>query len=285
LFKLQQQPEAEAVIARTLAEVAAHKTSLQQQGLAPVPGQPAKNLTTLKAEMERLNSLLGLDQANAKKKQDLERALGELKKTEALWVTALDNATKAPERRKAAAAERLARYEKVFESLLKEETALKELYKGLQSIITGDPRLRKLSISVHRTVDVQSWVNRGNDLLDLRKMPFGPRVELEAVVRSELLPAWQAGKAADIRAAVEAFIGKHANNAVAALLDPGSQVPLGEWIFSTDHISIEYGITHEGVDLGKHRTRWLTFPQGPNSSLVPSLFQRDFSSTSGFERL
>lgn len=129
-------------------------TSMRERGL-PEPNGTA-GLTPLTAETERLVRELGLDQANVRRRADLEKRLAPAKLNEEKARKALAHAEKAPSRRKEFQAERLAHYKCVFDALLKEEEALRGLYEPLHRRITEDPRLSKLAFVVQRMVDIDA---------------------------------------------------------------------------------------------------------------------------------
>jgi hypothetical protein len=121
--------------------------------------------------------------------------------------------------------------------------------------------LRKLSFSVSRVVDAHTWGDFAEDeLIDCRKAgPFYGRGSLIKLANSELKPAWEAGSAADVQAAMARFITKYSKD----LLAHAPYVPtqkqefrawsrqFAQWLFSTDHISVRYEIAYDGVDIRK----------------------------------
>jgi hypothetical protein len=144
---------------------------------------------------------------------------------------------------------RLAAYEALFGALTSEEDALRKLYGPLRETLKGDARLQKLSFTVQRSVDVDTWAAQGEQLFDLRKRPFAD-APLEELARRELLPFWATGSAAAVREAMASFMDRHITKATtSALAQEATFQELGEWLFSTDHISVHYGIHYEGQGL------------------------------------
>jgi energy-coupling factor transporter ATP-binding protein EcfA2 len=229
-------------------------TSMRERGLPEPNGNgtvvATTGLATLTVATERLARELGLDQAHARRRADLENRLATAKLNEAKARKALAHAEKAPSRRKEIQAERLAHYKCVFDALLKEEEALRRLYEPLHRRITDDPRLSKLTFVVQRVIDIDAWADRGESLLDLRKAPFSRRGMLADTARKSLIPAWKAGTPEDVRSAMEEFIAQHASPALEALAQGSTHFEFGEWLFSTDHISVRYSIKYEGVEIG-----------------------------------
>ena len=130
-----------------------------------------------------------------------------------------------------------------------EEEALRSLYAPLHRRVAEDERLSKLAFIVQRMVDINAWANRGESILDLRKPPFSGRGMLADTARKELLPAWKTGTPTKVRSAMEGFIAQQAGPAHEALAHGSTHFDFGEWLFSTDHISVRYSIQYEGVEI------------------------------------
>lgn len=234
-------------------------TALRERGTAPstapneaaMDAQAPEGLQHLTAETERLARELGLDERNAKRRVELERRLAVARVNEEKARAALAHAQSAPVRIREAQAERLERYAKVFAALVSEERALEQLYEPLSRRIAEDPRLSKLGFVVQRVVDLEAWANRGETLLDLRKPPFSGRGALADSARGTLLPNWTSGTPEQVRLAMEAFIEQHSGAALEALAQGSTPLDFGEWLFSTDHIRVRYGIQYEGVEIDR----------------------------------
>jgi energy-coupling factor transporter ATP-binding protein EcfA2 len=210
---------------------------------------PPMGLTALTAEDERLTKELGLDQVNAKRRADLVKRIAVAKQGEDKAKRDLTHAEKSPERIKVAQAERLSHYESIFKALAEQESALRKLYEPLGRRIASDSRLGKLSLVVDRVIDIDAWASRGEGLLDLRKPPFQRRGLLAEAARKTLLAAWRRGTPKDASDAMRAFLSQHAGAALDALAQGVTPLDLGEWLFSTDHIAVRYGIQYEGVEI------------------------------------
>jgi len=221
---------------------------LRESGIATAPGAKL-GIAELRAEVERAEKELGLDQANQKRRTELVGKLDRAKIEEARLAEVLANAEKATDRRKQAQAERLAAYQAVFEALDAEEKALSKLYAPLRTRLSNSERLRKLEFYVRRDVDVGEWANRGENLLDLRRSPFGRRGVLAEKATELLLEAWRAGSPEAARAAMLRFLDEHAAKASESLAQGVTPAEFGEWLFSTDHIRVRYGIRYEGVEI------------------------------------
>jgi hypothetical protein len=119
--------------------------------------------------------------------------------------------------------------------------------------------LARLSFTVTRVADVAEWAKRGEALFDLRGGPFKGIGSLEKEASAMLLPAWTTGDSSAVLHGMAGFRDKHQD----ALLEkapyhrtdqinyrPWSR-RFAQWLYSTDHISIEYGINYDGVDIRK----------------------------------
>lgn len=222
---------------------------LRTSGLTPEPGIDAAGLERLVQETERLSKELGLDHTNQKRRVELEDRLVKARTAETRATEQLAHAEKAGDRRKEAQVERLVFYASVFRALASEEAALVRLYAPLREKIAKDARLSKLGFTVHRAVDLSGWAVRGENLLDLRRSPLGRRGVLAEHARATLLDAWRQGTPEGARSAMQRFLEEHATPAIEALAQGATHAEFGEWLFSTDHISVRYGIQYEGVDI------------------------------------
>ena len=258
LFQPQKPEEALRRLAELVIESSNKVAALRQRGFpqaaegGAVHGterRPSRGLAELEAEHQKLTNALGLDRANARKKTDLEIRLAAAKQKEQKVQDSLTHAEGAGERRLRVQANRLDEYRHLFSALAKEEETLRELYKSLRERIEADARLKKLSFTVKRNVDIESWAIRGEELLDLRKLPFQGHGTLMELTKAELLEAWTAGTADKARDALKAFVTKHSSEAISALKEGVTLVDLGEWLFSTDHINVRYALEYEGVEV------------------------------------
>jgi len=223
--------------------------ALRTRGIAqtpPVDSLTAGGLSALETRLRELDAKLGLDKTNTTKKADLERRVGVAVASAETARKELEHARGAEKRQKLALEKRLASYEHVFATLVEEEEALKRLYGPLIAGLGGT----KLSFEVVRLVDLDDWVGGGEAILDMRHLPFMDRGYLPTKARTHLLAEWRSGSPASVRTGMREFIGEIGPRAMSSLTQDASLVHLGEWLFSTDHIRIRYGIKYEGVDLG-----------------------------------
>ncbi|WP_201712580.1 AAA family ATPase [Acidiphilium sp. C61] len=121
--------------------------------------------------------------------------------------------------------------------------------------------MKKLSFSVARVANVEQWAAEAEDgLIDLRKAgAFRGKRTLLQKADEVLRGAWETGDSAAVIAAMAEFRRLYQKD----LLDhsPVAHTDQAEfrawskrfaqWLFSTDHIAIRYGIDYDGVDIRK----------------------------------
>lgn len=218
-------------------------------------------LALLEAEIARLQKLVNLDKDTASRFAAISRRIDDEMAAVASLKERLTDCKGAVERIKAAQKGRDAAYARVFESIAVEEEELRSLYAPLRSRLNAGSRaVKKLSFAVRRSVDVESWALRGEELLDLRKLtPFQGRGKLLASALETLLRAWETGDGAAAAAAMVGFVDRHLKQ-----LPPPRSLPpteqrnyrdwlkrFAKWLYSADHISLQYSIDYDGVDIRK----------------------------------
>lgn len=252
----------------------ADKQVADLNGTPPPPGDPsvplvaddadlsALPLAPIAAEMARLEALFSADKLVRDRYTTLAsritRENSELKTLE----TRLADAEGAAARRKTLQAERDNAYGRVFEAIVSEQNALAGLYAPLMGrLAASSGTLKKLGFSVRRISDVDEWGAFAEEkLLDRRKAgPFHGRGSLIEVATEALRPAWETGSAADVQAAMTAFMGKYTKDLFShAPYAPTQQAEFrawskqfAHWLFSTDHMTVRYEISYDGVDIRK----------------------------------
>ena len=218
-------------------------------------------LSVLEAEIARLGGVLLADREAAKKLEAITKRIArETAELDKLKERLVD-CEGAHERAKALVTDRERGYLRVFDAVLAEERVLNELYAPLMKRLkTAGGTLGKLSFTVTRVAEVKKWSERAErDLFDLRGGPFKGIGSLEKVATKELASSWENGDAAEVSAAMATFQENHTS----ALLekanikrdDPSVYRPwsrrFAQWLYSTNHISIEYGIKYDGVEIEK----------------------------------
>jgi ABC-type lipoprotein export system ATPase subunit len=218
-------------------------------------------LALLQAEITRLEKLVSADRDTANKFVALSKRIAEENTTLERLKEKLADCAGARERALGLVNEREAAYVRVFDAITDEQAILADLYSPLMTRLSkAKGTLKKLSFSVTREADVDRWAAAGEELLDLRhRGPFRGRGTLRQLADAALKAAWETGDPQTVNAAMATF---RADNRE-ALLGP-TPVPkadqanyrawskrFAKWLYSTDHITIQYSIDYDGVDIRK----------------------------------
>lgn len=214
----------------------------------------------LEAEMARLEKLVSADKESQRRYAALSASIAT--ETAALQTLGekLKDAQGAKERARDLQAQREEAYGRALDALVAEQAVLETLYAPLMArIARASGTLKKLSFSVSRVANVEQWASEAEDgLVDLRKAgAFRGRGTLLQKANEVLKGAWEDGDSAAIRVAMGEFRRLYQKDLLAH--SPIAQTEQGEfrawskrfaqWLFSTDHISIRYGIAYDGVDI------------------------------------
>ncbi len=219
-------------------------------------------LTSLQAEMMRLEALISADKNVRQQYAALSKRIAKESSTLQNFQNRLADAQGAPERRKVLQVERDETYGRVFQAIIDEQTELADLYAPLvQRLEHTAGTLSKLGFSVQRIVDVETWGDFAEEnLLDRRKAgPFNGRGSLVALATKELKPVWESGTAAEVQAAMAAFITTYLPEIIKhALFDRSDESKyrnwlkqFAHWLFATDHITVRYEMLYDGIDIRK----------------------------------
>ncbi|WP_445428294.1 TrlF family AAA-like ATPase [Alishewanella sp. HL-SH05] len=247
---------------------------LKLKGTAPAPSDPntpyfndnvdlnSLSLSILDAEMDRLGKLVNAD-------KDAQRRYGALSKNIATENSLLQtlkeklrDAQGAKERISKLQSDREIAYGRAFDALIAEQSVLEELYTPLMARLSqSSGSLQKLSFSVARIADVAQWAESAEEgLIDLRKAgAFRGKGTLQQKANESLKTAWEKGDSSSVIAAMEEFrrlyqkeLLEHSPVARTEQAEFRSwSKRFAQWLFSTDHIEIRYGIDYDGVDIRK----------------------------------
>lgn len=251
------------VVTDAKAEAAAVRKKLQEGDLKnPIDLKTAPlatwSLNALKAERDLVKKEVGIDADLQKKYNSLKKAIDDNDTLVKKGGITIKNAEGADGRRKVLIQNRRDTYRDLITTFVEEETVLASLYAPLHKQLEGATgALAKLRFGVKRVVDFEKWVQAGEELLDLRKSStFQGHGKLAEEVKKELLPAWQSGDAEAVATAMQNFVNEHGKEMVKAV-PSASQGPglvewrqkLGDWLYSSGHLSIEYGLEYDGTNV------------------------------------
>lgn len=216
----------------------------------------------LHAEMARLEKLVSADKEAQRRYAALSSNIATETAALQTLTEKLNDARGARERARQLQTDREAAYGRAFDALVAEQSVLEELYAPLMArLAASSGTLKNLSFSVARIADVEQWASEAEEgLVDLRKVgAFRGKGTLEQKANEVLKGAWETGDSAAVIAAMTEFRRLYQND----LLDhsPVARTDQAEfrawskrfaqWLFSTDHIEIRYGIDYDGVDIRK----------------------------------
>ncbi len=144
--------------------------------------------------------------------------------------------------------ERLRNYLRYFELVGQERLTLQRLYQPLHTYRTEqDEQNRSLEFEVSTVVDLKRWAEKGESMLDLRRSRQGAIYDH---AESKLVDAWRSGDATKIRSGIESLVEVIAKEGLGSKLRTGfTSRDIADWVFSVDHIRLEYGLKYEGVPL------------------------------------
>jgi len=270
-FLLDYSGDVDAIVAKRAAE--AERGATSWKGMPPTSPADASGsflaadadlsktpLALIEAEIGRFEKLVAADKETANRIAAITRRLTEETTALERLREKLKDCQGARDRAGALVTEREQGYTRVFQAVLAEERVLDELYAPLRTRLEkAGGTLARLSFTVTRVADVAAWAKRGEALFDLRGGPFKGIGSLEKEANAMLLSAWTTGDASAVSRAMTEFRSKHQD----ALLEkapyhrtdqinyrPWSR-RFAQWLYSTDHIAIEYGINYDGIDIRK----------------------------------
>ena len=210
----------------------------------------------LLAERDNVKKEVGIDSQRQQRYAALQRSLENEQRLQERSAQELTHAEGAADRKRVHIERRRASYVQVFQSYLDEQKELEKLYAPLQKGLekaTGS--LNRLRFAVSREIDLNAWIEMGEELLDLRKeSKLRGHGALQREAEKMLVPAWKTGTADQVGGAMQAFIREMASeikssvpSSVTAEQTPVWLQQVATWIYSTDHIEMRYSVTYDGV--------------------------------------
>jgi hypothetical protein len=216
----------------------------------------------LKAEMARLEKLVSTDKDAQRRYAALSKSIETDTSALQTLTNKLNDAKGAKDRVRQLQVDREAAYGRTIDAIVAEQSVLVELYTPLMARLEASSgTLKKLSFSVSRNVDVKGWAEAAEEgLIDLRKASaFRGKGTLQQKANEVLKAAWETGDSGAVMAAMAKFrelyqndLLKHSPVARADQAEFRTWLKrFAQWLFSTDHIEIRYGIDYDGVDIRK----------------------------------
>ncbi|MBW8002986.1 MAG: AAA family ATPase [Planctomycetes bacterium] len=225
-------------------------------GLSKSDKDDDTTLAYWKRQMKNLEEVLKLDESKRKQLCSLRLQYQRIDRSK----TKLENEiakyeSESVARRKRAVAQRFTVYLEYFDILDREVTLLKELYQPLaQNLKDAAEHERRLEFSIRTKIDLTSWANRGEELIDQRKVgPFRTRNSIANEASGLLSSAWIAHDLSAIKKGITHMIKKFgsAKQVQAQLRSEYDLVDVADWLFSVDHIGLEYNLKYDGAELTK----------------------------------
>ncbi|MEE4684252.1 AAA family ATPase [Pseudomonas alliivorans] len=218
-------------------------------------------LARLEAEINRLQKLVSLDKDTANRFREIsQKVTTETELLRACNEKLVDHEG-ANNRLEGLIAERYEAYKTVFAALIAEEAVLKELYAPVKArLSSASGTLNKLSFSVSRTIDIDTWSEEGESLLNLtKKGPFRGRGTLREIAQQTLGVAWISGNEERVLDALTGFISEYQSQLLTHAPVASSELAeyrkwtkkVAKWLYGTDHISIRYVVNYDGVEIQK----------------------------------
>lgn len=219
-------------------------------------------LQVLEEEIVRVEKQLQTDRLVQNRYSELYSVLSRERNNLEKLESRLEDASSAADRRRTLQKNRSDAYERVFDAIVAEERELNELYSPLKErLAQASGTLRKLGISTFRRADAAAWAEYAEEnLLDRRQAgPFRGRGALVKIVESKLKPAWETGAATEVKDAMDRFIKEYFEQLLSHAPVRREQHSayrawlrqFAEWLFRTDHIRVQYGITYDNIDIDK----------------------------------
>jgi hypothetical protein len=223
----------------------------------PTAGWPTK---ILREQRDSIKVQVGIDVEQQKKYDLLQREVSRLEALLAKLEGQVAESETATERRKKHIENRRVIYRSIFETFQDEENTLNELYSPLKSqLVGGVGALGKLRFVVERNVNLDAWVERGKQLLDLRKSSaFKGDGALRQIADSELFPSWMNETPEAVSTSMQAFLDKYRGELTSAMPTDIGPDRRGEWIqsvaawlYDSSHIEMIYSLRYDNTPIEK----------------------------------
>lgn len=215
-------------------------------------------LNVLRERRDAARKEVGIDADRQKKYDGLRKSIEEMEGTRRRLRADIGRAKGADDRRRELVGLRFKAHSEVFGTFAEEEVTLAKLYEPLSRQLEGATgALAKLEFFVHRRVDLASWVTTAErDLLDLRlgESRLRGHGALKQEAERRLLSPLTKGAAEEVATAMDAFRKEFVKDfrssrprSIPARDERQWLQSLAEWLYSTEHVRVEYGIRYDGT--------------------------------------
>lgn len=149
--------------------------------------------------------------------------------------------------------ERIALYRRILESFEAEAGKLADLYGPLAADILQSAEEGRLEFFTRRIPNPALWMERCEVLFDQRKaLTFGSIEALTEKAETQIIPALEDGNVEAAIAAIEMLQRELSpEKTIPTLRRNVSYRDLMNWLFSLDHLQLNYGLRYNGVELEK----------------------------------
>jgi ABC-type lipoprotein export system ATPase subunit len=237
------------------ASAEAQITKLTGDSTAPSPTGVA--LADLDDRLQRLRERLATDEQQRIRLNELQEQRSKIEAN----IRRLENELKALDTTVTASLatkkeERWTRYLSYFDLLEEERTALAGLYAPLEQVIAEDSSGTKagFQLDVRLSAAPSGWIDVGREMFDKRRsgVALTDRALLNELERT-LFEHWQSGDQGKIREALDKLLNAMGSpeNIDQQLLGHACRERVYDWLFSTDHINLDYGLKYKGTDLDR----------------------------------
>ena len=218
--------------------------STSGDAIADLNHQLAELKKLLATDEQQRERLLALQGQRAKAEADKQRLAKEIERLDTKVVVQLNAKREA----------RWKAYVSFFGLLSDEATTLAKLYDPLKKVIAEDASGAKtgFELNVRRMVRTNDWTEAGLNLFDKRKKVGLLDAALMSEVTPTLTDAWKKDDRGAIRASLERFLngfGQVPGDVDALLVSHANRERMYNWVFSTDYVTLEYGLRYNGSDL------------------------------------
>lgn len=224
-------------------------------GLPENPDPAGETVADLDHRLEKLNGKLATDEQQRKRLIELQKQRARMEGDQRRLETEIANLD-GPVKDDMAAKieERWTTYLSYFDLLDEERAELAKLYAPLEKVIPadGDGAEAGFELQVRLSAAPAEWIEVGRDMFDKRRNGVAlANDEILRDVRRTLFEAWRTADRKAIRTSLDWLITQMGKPSAISdqLLGHATLERVYDWLFSTDHITLDYGLKYRGTDL------------------------------------